>query len=407
MRNGATGRGSGRREAAYALLVLPLVLFLALVFIWPVARYLALGVDNSGITDNLPRTISELSGWKAETGLPPEATFAALVDDLAKARRAGRDGLAAQLINQRMVGTRSLVIATAKDAAEGRFDARPVRDVLLTAYPGWNDAALWSLIARQTSGVTDHYLLASLDLQRNAAGAIERVPAERAIFVDVLARTIWISAVVTLICILLAVPLAQAIVSAPPLWSRIMLALVLFPLWTSLLIRTVVWIMVLQKNGPINATLVGLGLVSEPLSLIYTRFSLYVAMVQVLLPIMVLSVVSVMRRIPQTHMRAALSLGAPWLTAWRRVQLPLITPGIMAGAAIVFVFSLGYYITPALVGGPRDQMVSGYIAFYTNETLNWGMSAALSLQLLMILLVAAFLFWTARSVLSPYWMGRS
>ncbi|RUU47861.1 ABC transporter permease subunit, partial [Mesorhizobium sp. M6A.T.Ca.TU.002.02.2.1] len=94
----------------------------------------------------------------------------------------------------------------------------------------------------------------------------------------------------------------------------------------------------------------------------------------------------------------ALSLGAPWLTAWRRVQLPLILPGILSGGAIVFVFALGYYITPTLVGGPTDQMISSYIAFYTNNTLNWGMGAALSLQLLMILVLFAFLFWTASAL---------
>ncbi|WP_031215669.1 ABC transporter permease, partial [Mesorhizobium sp. LSJC285A00] len=137
---------------------------------------------------------------------------------------------------------------------------------------------------------------------------------------------------------------------------------ILFPLWTSLLVRTVIWIIVLQKNGPVNSTLLGLGIVSEPLDLIYTRFSLYLAMVQVLLPMMVLSVVAVMRRVPTTYMRAALSLGAPWPTAWRRVQLPLILPGILSGGAIVFVFALGYYITPTLVGGPTDQMISSYIA---------------------------------------------
>src|SRR5690606_2679237 len=118
----------------------------------------------------------------------------------------------------------------------------------------------------------------------------------------------------------------------------------------------------------------------------------YVTMVQVLLPLMVLSVVAVMRRVSPNYMKAALSLGAPWIVAWTRVQLPLILPGILAGSAIVFVFALGYYITPELVGGPGERMISSYIAFFTNETLNWGMGAALSLQLLAILAGAAILF---------------
>ena len=382
----------------FALLTVPLILFVVVLFLWPVARFLALAVDNSDFSTNLPRTIAALADWTPETGLPDEPVFVALVEDLADARRAGKEGILAQLVNQRVVGSRFLVIKTAKDAADGRLDMRPVRDEVLSKQAGWKNVDLWQVIARQQSALTDYYLLASLDLKRGADDTIESISDDRAIFVDALLRTIWISVVVTVICAVLAVPMAQAIVSAPPAWSKLMFALILFPLWTSLLVRTVIWIIVLQKNGPVNATLLGLGFVSEPLNLIYTRFSLYVAMVQVLLPMMVLSVVAVMRRVPTTYMRAALSLGAPWLTAWRRVQLPLILPGILSGGAIVFVFALGYYITPTLVGGPTDQMISSYIAFYTNSTLNWGMGAALSLQLLMILLVSAFLFWTASAL---------
>ncbi|WP_442582485.1 ABC transporter permease [Mesorhizobium sp. ASY16-5R] len=378
-----------------ALLALPLVLFVLVLFLWPVARFLALSVDNSDISSNLPRTVQALSGWTPEAGLPDEAVFAALVEDLADARRAGKEGVLAQLVNQRVVGSRFLIIKTAKDATDRKLDMRPVREEVLARQAGWNKIELWREIARQKGALTDYYLLASLDLTRGADGGIEPVSADRAVFVDVLLRTIWISVVVTLICAVLAVPLAQAIVSAPPAWSRPMFALILFPLWTSLLVRTVIWIIVLQKNGPVNSTLLGLGIVGEPLNLVYTRFSLYLAMVQVLLPMMVLSVVAVMRRVPATYMRAALSLGAPWFTAWRRVQLPLIMPGIFSGGAIVFVFALGYYITPTLVGGPTDQMLSSYIAFYTNNTLNWGMGAALSLQLLLILVLFAFLYWTA------------
>lgn len=397
--NAAIPSGRHRQGVFFALLVLPLVVFVVIVFLWPVARFLALAVDNSDISGNLPRTIAALSDGATETGLPAEPVFVALVEDLADAKRAGQDGVLAQLVNQRVVGSRFLIIKTAKDAADGRFDMRPVRESLLAKHSGWHNLALWHEISRQKSALTDYYLLNSIDLMRGEDGGITRVPVDRAVFLDVLLRTVWISAVVTILCALLALPLAQAIVSAPPAWSRLMFALVLFPLWTSLLVRTVIWIIVLQKNGPVNATLLGLGIVGEPLNLVYTRFSLYVAMVQVLLPMMVLSIVVVMRRVPATYMRAALSLGASWLTAWRRVQLPLILPGILSGGAIVFVFSLGYYITPTLVGGPTDQMVSSYIAFYTNNTLNWGLGAALSLQLLLILFLSAFLYWTANTLL--------
>ena len=387
-----------RGNLGMALLVAPLVLFILIVFLWPVARFLALSVDNTDIAANLPRTIASLETWPAQDDLPGEEAFAALVADLAEARRAGRDALLAQAINQRLVGTRFLVIRTASDAADGAFAELPAKDAVLAAHPGWEDPNLWSVIARNGSRFTDYYLLGSVDLERRADGAIGFVSPERAQFLDVILRTLWISIVVTLICAVLAIPLAQAIVSAPRFWSRLMLVLVLFPLWTSLLVRTVIWIIVLQRNGPVNAGLVWTGIVGEPLSLIYTRFSLYVAMVQVLLPIMVLSVASVMQRVPATYMKAALSLGAPWWTAWRRVHLPMIMPGILAGAAVVFVFALGYYVTPALVGGPAEQMISSYVAFYTNTTLNWGLAAALSVQLLAILALGALLVWTARAL---------
>jgi putative spermidine/putrescine transport system permease protein len=388
------------RNLALALLVLPLVLFVLVIFVWPVARFLSLSADNSDIAGPLARTFVALDTWNPGQGLPSDAVFDALVNDLGDARMAGRDGVVAQLINQRMVGSRFLVIKTAKDAADGLLAMRPVRDTLLQQHPGWSDPALWTEIRKAEGRVTDYYLLASLDLRRGNEGAIEPLPDDRSVFVNALVRTIWISFVVTVICAFLSVPLAQAIVSAPPIWSRVMFALVLFPLWTSLLVRTIIWIIVLQKNGPVNSALLFTGLISEPLSLIYTRFSLYVAMIQVLLPMMVLSLVAVMRRVPTNYMRAALSLGSPWLTAWRRVQLPLILPGILAGGAIVFVFALGYYITPTLVGGPTDQMISSYIAFYTNTTLNWGLAAALSVQLLLILLASAILLWSARAIMT-------
>lgn len=400
-REGAERPAGQRLRIGFGLLVLPLVVFIVLIMLWPVGRFLYLAVDNSDFSANLSRTAAALQSWTLSDGTPGEPAFAALVADLAEARQKQQDGIVAQAMNQRLVGTRFLVIKTAADAAEGAWRA-PYREAVLAAHPQWENPDLWNVIHQNGDRLTDYHLLASLDLERGPSGDIEAAPPDQALYVGILVRTIWISLVVTAICAVLSLPLAQAIVSAPPAVSRIMFALVLFPLWTSLLVRTVIWIVVLQRNGPVNASLLSLGIVDEPLSLIYTRFSLYIAMVQVLLPMMVLSVVAIMRRVPGNYMRAALSLGAPWLVAWLRVQLPLILPGIASGAAIVFVFSLGYYITPTLVGGPGDQMISSFIAFYTNQTLNWGMAAALSIQLLLILAAAAFLLWTARAL----WMRR-
>ena len=383
-----SGAGRVRRgEHLLALLVLPALLFVIFIFIWPVSQFLALSVDNSDLASGLSRTVDALAD---DPGAEPgEPVYAALVADLAQARADRQDALIAQALNQRLVGVRFLVIKTARDAAAGDF-APPFKQSVLAAYPEWGDPKLWEMIAAHGTRFTDYHLLASLDLRRDVDGHIADAPPEASVFRQILLRTIWISTIVTLVCAVLSLPIAQAIVSAPPAWGRVLLALVLFPLWSSLLVRTVIWIIVLQRNGPINAALLGIGITDEPVSLIYTRFSLYLAMIQVLLPLMVLSVIAVMQRVPPTYMKAALSLGAPWFTAWRTVQLPLIMPGLLAGGAIVFVFSIGYYITPLLVGGPGDQMVSSMIAFYTNQTLNWNLAAALSVQvLLLVMLVAA------------------
>jgi putative spermidine/putrescine transport system permease protein len=386
-----TARAAGkapRGDRLLSLLVLPALVFVLFVFVAPVSWFLTLAVDNSELGQGLSRTAAALEDAPPIADeAPDEAVFAALVADLAAARRSEDDALIAQALNQRLVGTRFLVIKTARDAARGDF-APPYRASVLAAHEDWADPAIWRTIAQHGGRLTDYNLLVSLDLRRNAAGEIVQAPPEQSLFRQILLRTMWISLVVTAICAALALPLAQAIVSAPPTWGRVLFALVLFPLWSSLLVRTVIWIIVLQRNGPVNAALAFLGITDGPVSLIYTRFSLYLAMVQVLLPLMVLSVVSVMRRVPDSYMKAALSLGAPWFTAWRTVQLPLIMPGVLAGGAIVFVFSIGYYITPVLVGGPGDQMISSMIAFYTNRTLNWGLAAALSIQVLALL--AAF-----------------
>ena len=201
-------------------------------------------------------------------------------------------------------------------------------------------------------------------------------------FRNVLGRTLWISAVVTLMCLLLGYPVAFFIAQQPPSRASLLLFLVLLPFWTSLLVRTVAWVVLLQREGILNNLLLSLGLITEPIRMIFNRFAVYVAMVHVLLPFMVLPLYAVMKGISPTYVRAAWSLGAPPATAFRRVYLPQTLPGVGAGCLMVFIQALGYYITPALVGGADDQMISYFIAFYASKTVNWGMAAALSIMLL-------------------------
>ncbi|MEP6723207.1 MAG: ABC transporter permease, partial [Variovorax sp.] len=207
-------------------------------------------------------------------------------------------------------------------------------------------------------------------------------------------RTFAISAAVTLICLLLGYPLAYWIATAPPRTARTLLLLVLLPFWTSLLVRTTAWVVVLQGGGVVNSLLGWLGLVdpAHPLELIHNRIGVLIAMTHILLPFMVLPIYSVMKSIPPNYMRAAASLGAPPLPAFVRVYLPLSLPGVSAGCLLVFILALGYYITPALVGGPQDQMLSYFIAYFASQVTNWGMAAALSATLLVLVLLLYALY---------------
>jgi putative spermidine/putrescine transport system permease protein len=187
---------------------------------------------------------------------------------------------------------------------------------------------------------------------------------------------------VTLACLLLGFPVAVLLTRVQGRTGDWLMALVMLPFWTSLLVRTAAWVVLLQREGLINSALMKLGLVAEPLTLIYNRTGVLIAMTHVLLPFMILPLYNVLRQLPPNTMRAAASLGAPPLAAFLRVYLPLAAPGIGAGALMVFIMALGYYITPALVGGGGDQMLSYFVATYTTETGNWGMAAALGLVLL-------------------------
>jgi putative spermidine/putrescine transport system permease protein len=377
---------SANRDLRLFLLVLPLLAFIVVTVMVPVGQFLYRSIDNDLLAHNLPLTAVSLNDWQPSDGLPGEASFRALAHDIRTAREAGTLGQLAQTLNQQVTGVRNGFIKAGMLVDDP--DSLTAAD-LIKAIPPLGEVPVWAAMKTAESRWTDFYLLQSLDLERDLTGTIQAVPADRAIFIDIIIRTIVISVNVTLICILLALPVAHVLANAQPPWSNVLLALVLFPLWTSLLVRTVSWIIILQGGGPVNATLQFLGLIEEPLRLVYTRGSLYIAMVQVLLPLMILSILSVLLKLPKELLRAASSLGANWWQGYWRVLLPLLSPGILTGSAIVFVFALGYYITPTLIGGPRDQMLSSYVAQYTNKTLNWGLAGALAVQLMALLVIAA------------------
>lgn len=382
-----------RRPAALAAggwtwaLTTPLLVFLAVAFLGPVLLMLARSVSDSELPSAWPQTAEMLRGW--DGGGPPSDRLAEVLGvEILAARRAGTLNRVANRLNYDVVGSRSLIYATGDALQEGAL-VRGVDD-LVRIDRRWASPAVWTAMRHAAGPTTSFYLLASVDRRLAGDGRIVKVEREQAVFVDILLRTFLISAVVALLCALLGYPVAYLLATLPSRWANPLLILVLLPFWTSALVRTTAWVVLLQTHGVLNETLIGLGLIETPLALIYNRLGVYIAMTHVLLPFLVLPLYGVMKGISAAEMRAATSLGAGPLTVFLRIYLPQTLPGLFAGMIIVFTLALGYYITPALVGGGADQMVSGSIAFYTNQSLNWGMAAALSLLLLVPLTLMLF-----------------
>ena len=387
----ASLRSQKRREQVKALLLIaPLFFFLLLIFVVPISMLLTKAVDNREISGILRATSTALGDWDG-AAQPPEAVYAALVADFKQNTREEIAELAKRL-NYYQAGLRSTVLKTSRAAV--KLAAPPYREALTAIDPVWGEIKTWRVMKQALPALTDFYLLAALDLRKDEAGAITSAAPDTAIYRDVLFRTFWVSASVTLICLLLGYPLAYLIATSGARASAILLLLVLLPFWTSLLVRTTAWVVVLQSQGVINSLLAWANIIdpASPLQLIYNRAGVLIAMTHILLPFMVLPIYSVMKGISPVYMRAASSLGARPVRAFIRIYLPLSLPGISAGALLVFILALGYYITPALVGGPRDQMVSYFIAYFTSNVINWGMAAGLSAILLVLVLILYFIY---------------
>jgi putative spermidine/putrescine transport system permease protein len=374
----ARNRFIGREGMRSLALSAPLLLLLLFSFAAPIAILLSRAVYDPTIANALPRTSAALRDTDSAS-VPPEPVFQAFAADLKDAAAGGTVYEFAKSLNARLPGARSQVLRLARNAGQ---NPAMTKDAMIQAAPLLGQESSWSIIRSGTSRFTTFYLLSAFDLRWSPQGSIVSVPAGEAVFVRVFIRTFLISITVTLATLLLAFPLAHLIVNLRPAVAGIVLVLVLLPFWTSILVRTAAWTVILQKFGLLNDLLLWLGLIGERQELMYSRLGLIIAMTHIQLPFTLLPIYSVMRTIPPTQLRAAQSLGARPVRAFWRVYVPQVMPGILAGCLLTFILCLGYYITPALIGGASDQLISNFIANYVNVDLNWEMAAALSFVLL-------------------------
>ena len=364
-------------------LVLPLLLFVLAVFVLPIALMLMRSVENTEVRETLPKTMAALGDWDGKA-TPDEPVFAAFATDLVQSQKDRTTALVGKRINYEIPGARSRFLKAGR-----LIDAEttgPWKEKFIASDAGFGSVEFWVIMKRAGATVTPYYLLTSLDLRQDASGAVTKIFPDQAIFIDIFLRTIWISLLVTLVTLVLGYPVAHLLAILPAKYANVLMILVLLPFTTSILVRTTAWIVLLQTNGVINDILLALNLTTERVQLIFNRFGTVLAMTHIQLPFTILPIYSVMKSIPASHVRAARSLGAGPLTAFITVYLPQTMPGVGAGCLLTFILSLGYYITPALVGGPQDQMVSYFVALYTNKEMNWGQAAALGGILLFITL---------------------
>ncbi|MDG2058286.1 MAG: ABC transporter permease [Tateyamaria sp.] len=334
----------------------------------------------------LPATTEAYTVWVVYTATqsdkdpatksPWEAIPVALALDLQTTDLSGYSGTAADLLIQAQAANLQLPTFT-KAFAEIDED--------------WATAIPWKTIQTHSGIYTSGYFLNAVDAQKTPQG-IAWQPEDKQILLKLFVRTLIMSLAITVSCILLGYPIAWLLANLPMRQANVLLILVLLPFWTSLLVRTSAWKVMLQQQGVINDVLVWIGFVADDgrLIMINNQFGTIVAMTHILLPFMILPMYSVMQTIPPSYLRAAKSLGATNWTAFWRVYFPQSVPGIGAGSILVFILAIGYYITPEIVGGTKGVFISNRIAYHISSSLNWGLAAALGTILLAAVLV---LYW--------------
>ncbi len=389
-------RSLRRKRRNALLLVAPLFLFILITFLMPIFSMLMKSVDNSITQEILPTTAPLLLKWDPKSGnLPDEEVFKAFITDgkvAAKAKTINRLG---KRLNYEKSGTSSLFRKTGRKLRSLKPEklTTSYQEALIKIDKKWGKIETWQLIYRESGPYTKSYFLSAVDMQQDVDG-VKWKSEDSQIYLNLFKRTLWLSFLITFLTVLLGYPIAYLLATLKTSTSNLLIILVLLPFWTSLLVRTSSWIALLQKEGVINDFLFAIGLISDDgrLAMIHNQTGTIVAMTHILLPFMILPLFSVMKTINPSYVRAARSMGATSFTAFRRVYFPNTIAGIGAGGILVFILSIGYYITPALVGGTQGTLISNFIAYHISGSLNWGLAAALG-TILLLLVVALYILY--------------
>ena len=379
------------------LLVFPLLLFIIVTFVVPIGDMLLRSVDDSQINNVYAKTFEEYNKWDSENEeLPPEAVYEAIFNDIHYGDKV-QVGKALTRMNYSKSGWKSLIKKTRraikKIVKSGELPTS-YKETMISIHEGWGDRLFWVSMKQMVNERTAIYYWNAIDRTYDIDGNVIMQDEKRRMYIKTWIRTFKVSVYVTFFCLLLGFPVAHLLANLPLRYSNLLMIFVLLPFWTSLLVRTTAWIVMLQQKGVINGVLVWLGIINDDqrIQMVYNMTGTIIAMTQILLPFMILPLYSVMKVIPKSHMRAAQNLGAKPVRAFIRVYLPQTVPGMSAGGLLVFVLAIGYFITPELVGGKDGQLIGHWIAYHLKTTLNWGLCAAIGSILLAIMLVLYWLY---------------
>ena len=373
-------------------------------------------VDDQHINLVYPLTFKEYQKWDRKD-LPPEEVYKAMYTELGsvipnvvdtegltkaelKRKRSQEVGKALTRMNYSKSGWKSMIKKTRrailKQIKKGEIP-ESYKETMIEIHKGWGDQLYWRSMAQMLEPRTAIYYWNAVDRTYDIEKNVVMQEENRRMYIKTWWKTLKVSVYVTVYCLILGFPVAHLLANLPLRYSNLLMIFVLLPFWTSLLVRTTAWIVMLQQNGVINGVLVWLGILSDDgrIQMVYNMTGTIIAMTQILLPFMILPLYSVMKVIPKSHMRAAMNLGAKPSKAFIKVYLPQTIPGMSAGGLLVFVLAIGYFITPELVGGKDGQLIGHWIAYHLKTTLNWGLASALGALLLGAMLI---LYWVYNKI---------